>query len=478
MEQALTSHLQDLVALGERYLADGLLRYRDCEPGEGGMSGPQGRFAGAQERYRLFRAANDAGKSYAGAAEAWWHLLGQHPFRPTPPKGSEGWALVPDVKQGWKTACKALRKLEPPGVLHPRCRYLPEVGYLVGNTKILMVSENHGAGFLVGKGCKQDVISIEGDKIQWVWVDEPPKRQHFAAVRARLVNRGPLWATLTPINRPVEWFRDMVDGNPEEGLEAHEPGWLSMQVALTPENAPHRSPLEIAERIAECLSHERAQRIEASWEGYTQGRWVPGFTDVNVVDDEHIQRMVSTVKVTAILSFDYGERPGATVGYLQAWTGSALYVLGEWVSDERMTPMEEVRSQNEKLLGAWGLSPFAIDHAKGDSNTAGKLGLGFTMNQLYEASWADVTKSAVPPFTFSPPRKGAGSVKARARMLSTACLSGKFFVHQECSRLRHSLRHYMGKNDDLKHPFDACGYGAEDFLAPHRGSGAGLVLMG
>ena len=86
-----------------------LVRYSFGRPGSGGMSPPQSDFHNSQSRKRAFVAANKLGKSYAGAAEAWFHLLGRHPLREVPAPGSEGWLLAPDLKTGWKTACKAMR---------------------------------------------------------------------------------------------------------------------------------------------------------------------------------------------------------------------------------------------------------------------------------------------------------------------------------------------------------------------------------
>jgi hypothetical protein len=152
------------------------------------------------------------------------------------------------------------------------------------------------------------------------------------------------------------------------------------------------------------------------------------------------------------------------VCYLVGWDGDRLWVLDEYVSTERNTPAAEAKIVSEMIKG-WGIDLHQITVAYGDSNSAGRLGLGFSVNQLLERGFAKVAGTKRPPFKIGVPYKGAGSIKARARLLSNACVEGSFRVSESnCPKLISSLRHWRGENSDYKHPYDAVSYVAEHWL--------------
>ena len=421
--------------------------------------------------YRIKYEKDKLGKTYASSAEAWFHLLGAHPFRDVPAPGSEGWLLAPDLSTGWKTACKALHELQPPGVLDPSCYFVPGIGYLYRGRKILKVSPEFGGGFLIGKGCEQSILALEGERIQWGWCDEIPKQAHWNAFRARLtMDMGDLWLSATPIGRPCGWLRNSVEGNVEEGVEA-EPGWFVQHVPLTPENCPHRSKEDIEAQIAETSPWEYNQRILSQWDGLTADRWITGFTEGNVFDDEEEIHASETG-----IGWDYGEQPGKSIGMLVAWDNTTVWVLGEVCNLDDNTPRQEA-AQMLALLKVWGIEPYGITEARGDSNSAGRLGVGFSMNQIMERAFADELGLAKPPFSLRVPYKGKGSVRARIRMLSHASMDGRFRVHKSCTRLINSLRHWRGGNDDLKDALDSVGYIADHWLSPGGATGPGRLIV-
>ena len=460
-------------SIAHRFKIDPLLRYFYAAPGAGGMSPPQRDFHKSNARKRAFIAANKLGKSYASAAESWAHLLSAHPFRTVPPPGSEGWLLAPDLSTGWKTASKALHALEPPGVLDPSCYFVPGVGYTYRGRKILKIADEMGGAFLVGKGCEQSLLALEGERIQWAWVDEPPKQAHWQGLRARLtMDLGSIWVSATPVGRPCGWLRNLIEGNKDEGTEA-EPGWSVQHIPLTLDNAPHRTQEDIDAQIAECSPWEYNQRILSQWDGLTADRWITGFTEGNIFDDEEAPEKVEAIG----LGWDHGERPGKSIAHLVAWDGSALWVLGEVCNTDQSTPKQEA-AEVLALLKVWGIDPYGINEARGDSNSAGRLGLGFSMNQIYERAFADLVGTSKPPFAIRVPYKGRGSVRARIRMLSNASVDGRFRVHKSCTRLIHSLRHWRGSaSSDLKDPIDSVGYISDHWLAPGGASGPGRLII-
>lgn len=451
----------DAAFVVESLAREPIVRYCYCRPGSNGMSPPQRVFHSSQLRKRAFIAANKIGKSYAGAFEAWAHLLGRHPLREVPLPGSEGWLLAPDLKTGWKTASKAMRQLEPIGTLDVSCRYVEGIGYLYRGQKIIKLSDNYGGGIMVGKGCEQTLLALEGERVNWAWVDEPPKEAHFRGLRARLaMDMGPLWLTLTPVGRPVEWLRTLLEGSDEESIEP-EPGWDVWHVPLSIETAPHRTVEDIEAQINECSPWEYQQRILSDWNGITKGRWVSGFTEGNIFDD-----IEAPSKVEAIgLGWDHGELPGKSLCYLVVFDGLSVWVLDEYSNDDRSTPATEAAAVVE-MLERWGLSMSDVSDARGDVNSGGRLGMGFTMNELLMRAFAHIAGTSRPPFRIAVPYKKRGSVDARVRLTSNACVDGRLRVHHKCAKLINALRHWRGENNDLKDPFDAAMYISEVYLSP------------
>ena len=119
-----------------------------------------------------------------------------------------------------------------------------------------------------------------------------------------------------------------------------------------------------------------------------------------------------------------------------------------------------------EMCKRWGVALTDIQEAVGDSNSAGKLGIGFTINDLIGREFAKLCGTSRPPFNIKVPYKRRGSIDARVRLLSMACVDGRFRVHNGCTKLVSSLRHWRGGNDDLKDAFDAVSYIAEIYISP------------
>ena len=448
------------------YQANNLLKYGRDLPGQGGMSPGQAEFHASHDQRRLMIAGNQVGKTRALAAECWWHSQATHPFRMTATAPNVGWIMCADLKGGWTNFSEKMREIEPKGVLHSHTLYDNGRGYTCRGAKMIRLKNG---SLIVGKSGSQEQMALAGATIDWLAIDELPKRGHFGEVRSRIaVNEAPVFMAFTPIGRPATWLRDWVEGNPDTGDTAHE-DWNIHRVKLSAENCPHRTPESIEKQIKSYGPWEYAQRVEGAWEGVTTDRWI-SFSEDNVFTEPptDIERLG--------LGWDHGEQPGASVCYLVGWGGDRLYVLDEYVSEERNTPLAEAKAIT-KMMREWSVEPWQIEEARGDSNSAGRLGLGFSVNQLLERGFAQILKSARPPFSINVPYKGPGSVKARARMLSSACVEGRFMVHEGCVRLISSLRHWRGESGgDLKHHFDAVGYIAEVFLADSLEESAYLII--
>ena len=124
----------------------------------------------------------------------------------------------------------------------------------------------------------------------------------------------------------------------------------------------------------------------------------------------------------------------------------------------------------------WGVDFDQVAVARGDSNSAGRRGIASSVNELMNRAVARELGRSRSPCPLRPPYKGPGSVKARARIMSSACIEGRLYVHQDCQRLIHTFRHWMG-GEKHKHPFDAAGYICEHWLSPVTRAGAPYTLV-
>jgi len=422
---------------------------------EGKMSPHQQVYNTSQARKRFLRAANKIGKTYAGAAEAWWHLLDYHPYRQTMGIGTTGIVLCPDLTSGWVTISEALRELEPPNVLDKHTLYSEGVGYTYRGRKSIKIHDDLGGAVLHGRGCEQNVLALEGIRAQWAWVDEPPKKQHFDALRARIaMDSGPIWVTLTPVSRPVGWLREIVAGT-SDGKPPLEPDWHEVVADLRLENAPFRTPESIRQQIEEAPEEERPQRINASWEGISNARRIPGFTDNNIYKGD----LTQLPKFSKFgLGFDHGEKPGSSVCIFVTYEPKkkAIWIMDEWYSERRMSIHDEAIAVRDMLL-KWGIRLHEIDTAVGDTNSAGAAASGATINQLLEQEFRRLNRGHT-PFNMDRAYKPAGSIMSRSVMLSSLAKMNRLHVLQDCKSIINSLRYWEGKNDDLKHSIDALGY--------------------
>lgn len=449
---------EEIEAWDAEYEANPLFRYFNGQPGQGGMSPGQERFHAKRSQYRALRAANQCGKTVAGAAEAWAHSLGCHPFRPTMPVPTEGWIVMPDLDNDWPKISAALRLLEPPGVLAAGCRYDPATGYTYRSKRMVMLANGSQ---MVPKSGTQQILALAGRSIDWLWIDEPPKKSHWGEAIARVsVKEAPVWLTFTPIGRPLGWLRTLMEGDDETETPPN-PAWANAQVVieLSYANAPHRTRASIDTQIANCDPWEVGQRIRGEWDGLTPGRKFANFTEACILDPDDLPEEYDELR----LGIDHGEGAGKQVAYLEGVRFQKYYLIGEYVGKAHSTPHEDGEGIYT-MLRSCGASVFDIARAFGDINSAGKLGAGGKMNEFLERAITAAAKLSKPPFAIERPAKGAGSVAAGEKAMGHAMKEGRWFVSSKCTAFIHSAKHYTGREKDLKDPIDGARYGVADLL--------------
>ena len=435
-------------------------------------------FHRSQAARRLLRAGNQTGKSAAGASEAWYHAVGEHPFREVPPAPSIGWVVVADLENHYPTICRKLRDCEPAQLLGRNTVYDSARGYRTRGRRLIELSNGSIIEFRSGRG---EITALASATVDWCWYDEPPMESHYSESISRIAvrrlpsgKRAPAWMTLTPVGRPCGWIRTLVCGDEQAGIPPAE-DWDEIVIRLTPEDCPHRTPESLKQQIASYLPSEVAQRANGDWEGPTHARLFSGFSPACLFEDDELPER----EVSIGLSWDHGEDAGRELCLLYAYDESARCV---WVLDECSSPgrttIDQDAMQALEMLDRHGLSLASVDRLHGDTNSAGKGSNALaSVNRLLEEALARALGIPVsrPPVRIAPARKGPGSVMMGARVVNNALLSGRLKVSPRCVHLIKGLSHWRGtknsRDADLSHALDSLRYGTVDILDP-RARGA------
>jgi len=323
--------------------------------------------------------------------------------------------------------------------------------------------------------------SGEGDEFDVVLLDEPPPPAWFTASEARVFSRhGAVWVLLTAVDRPVDWLKEVVEQGVEDRKAGRGEGWSFYQVALTAENCPWYTPAQIEERVREGARTpwQYHQRILGAWEGVSDARRFVGFREPNLVpaDRRWTQGWPwAGAPLHLALSADYGEGPGHSHWTLLGWQVKAvnkrvrlaIRALGGWSNPERMSARGEARAVLQ-MVEDLGIDPMSILFATGDTNATTKSTMARTLNQLFEQEFAAMMgfPRDEPRIEFRAARKGPDSVDR-----GVVCCNQLFDerigqlpalqVAEGCTDILRALRHWTGKDDDLKHAADSFRYGVE-----------------
>lgn len=432
-----------------RLRASPLARY---EPGP-----PHRAFLESDARFRLLRAPSQSGKTLAAAYETVCRCLGVHPYQDVPPAPIEARVVCHSFKQSVVVQAKVFDMI-PSGVLVPDCTFHPTRGFkhstvtFINGSRVVFVTS------------EQARLALASATLDLCWMDEVPPPEMYAESVSRLVQTGGcLYMTLTPIGRPVDWLREVV----EDGVisETH--------FALSTKSCPWMTQEQVDEAIAVCLPSQRPQVIYGDWDGVTPDRYFAAFDD-DMVSDELPDR-----ELQIGLGIDHGEDVGREVALLCAFERDPrrpkVYFLDEYVSQGK-TGIEADALGIVAMLERAGVGPEAVDEARGDTNSAGKSQAGYAINTLLTESIATLSgyPEHSPPFRIKPARKGPGSVVYTSRLLHAAMVKGDMRIHPRCSNLVESFRHWRGpggdqKNKDLSHALDAARYIGRSFLDTRAG---------
>ena len=310
-----------------------------------------------------------------------------------------------------------------------------------------------------------------GDQLHLCWLDEVPKPGHYREAVARVTRHsGQVICTLTPVDRPVGWFRDIIEPQGEDGKRSV---WLAGQtrpegvqwkqyvVPFTRQNVPWLSAEAYQQQIDLVSSDptQAEQRLRGAWEGLVTSRLFTAYsTDAQVV-------RANLDGWRYCLGVDHGQMAGSQVAFLCAYRGHKLHVLSEYRDNASVDYEEDARGMLAMISNA-SVSPLHLDCAVGDTN---KTKGGRRINEILENAMAAELGVSRAPFKITGANKRPGSVDFGRRLINYALQRGDLTIDPSCQYLLSCLAGYKGSDvgDDkaLSHGIAALRYIASKILA-------------
>lgn len=428
--------------LAEEIIRDPL-RFERFRCGEGSPL-----FHSDTSREKLLRAGNQWGKTRAGARETLWIMTGQHPWREVKKPPVRGRV----VTYSWAQSVEVQRRINEilPSFLVDGYDFNDQRGFIGAKLKL------KNGSLLEIMTASQDTIAHGAAALDFVWVDEPPPRDLYSELLARLlVKKGTLFLTMTPVGRPVDWLIDEI----EEGrLSDH-------RFNLSVENCPHLGQEQIEAIAHKYLPHERPQRMHGHWHGESPDRFFEAFSGLAISEE------LPRGEVRIAIGIDHGEGVGKEAAILMYYIDGdfpKIWVIDEYINKKRTDPDEDAFGIL-KMLRKHDINPQEVDLAVGDINSVGKGGGGIKVNDALSEAIRRQTKSKVVPIVIRSARKGRGSVMYGSRLINYAFRRGDLIINPRCKTLIHSLQHFKGSEEELKHPIDAARYAISSILSNQKG---------
>jgi len=136
----------------------------------------------------------NSGKTEANAMEIYWWSSGTHPYRDDIPVPNNGRIIVESLDHFEQVMLPKLQHWAP-----NYDKWVPIKGH---QGKIAGFKLPNGSRFRVYT-FDQSSSKLEGEKIAWCAIDEPPPKEHvIASTRGLVDSGGSMWFSLTPLSEP------------------------------------------------------------------------------------------------------------------------------------------------------------------------------------------------------------------------------------------------------------------------------------
>lgn len=432
---------------------------------------PQHALLSCKDKRVALRGPNQAlGKTFAGAAELLFRMLGRHPYKKVRRAPIRAWVICGSHEQA-RTVQETVWSLVPKHLVAPGCYYDSGKGAFHGKYPVLRLTNGSEAIFKSGKG---STVSLASGTVDYCWIDEPPASSRvFTEVQKRVLKtNGDVYLTFTPVNAPVAWIKDECERGAIRDLhfplrpEYLVPVGCSEPIRLKDGTVCDQTWID--KLVDETLPYERPVVLDGEWEfrlenAVFEKSWKP---EIHTWD----QRPKCVLKLC--LGIDYGDRENKQsvilVGVDDAGDYPKIYCLSEWHADGTTTIDQDAKGIL-KMLREQGVQWKDLDFATGDRIHRGIETKGNRDLMAAIAKELKLPSTDALPTKIRTAKKGQGqnqgSVRAGEKYLHQAMLRDEHFrVHKKCVKLIESLSKYNGADDGNKDSVDALRYALWPFV--------------
>ena len=428
---------------------------------------------------------HNCGKTWAGLAEVVWRAMGTHPYYPTRKPPVEIWIVC----TSWAQSVAIMGKfwaLVPKSAIRPT-RWDPRNGFGKDNPAVVFLN-----GSIVRfRTTNQGPEALAGATIDYVHIDEPCDEDVYRELDRRVMRRGgSIGITLTPINRPTEWLRELVKIGAVVEVHAK-----LTQANLTPAGA--RGPLRLMDGTPMDEGWIAGQRqtvppmyagviLDGDWETRPEGVFFSCFDPIKHVT-KTLRLDPARGKIHHVLGFDYAAADRdyghcAALCQVQQWTDSkghkreSIYLLDEVAMPGTATSAEFARAVLD-MLARNGLKWTSLYAVHGDNPVESRWVQKSNINTMRAlATEIGTSYSALSPRVLNAKDNVAskGSRDAGCQYLYERVASGNMLFHP---RAELAARAFQTWDFDSKHPMkdiiDAVRYALKPFIfdatRPHIG---------
>lgn len=462
----------------------------------------QTEFHRSPKRFKLLRMGNQhSGKTWAGLAEVNWRCLGQHPHLKTRPPPIRAWVVC----DSWSQSVTIQRKfweLCDRDQLDPKTVFDDVKGFK-GKWPTVRYKNGSIIRFKTGKqGRGGKAAALASDTLDVILIDEPVEQRVFEECRKRVMRRGGvLLMTLTPINGPVDYLRELCEKGVVHDLHYkldpanlvpvgdHEPirlwdeeqgRWVSMDGAWCSQLRRDTTEIEVP------------VTVDGEWEERAMGRTYAAFSPlVHVVDELPDEDWELTI------GMDHGVRAhtetAVLMGYRQLGVSYQVVVIDEYVSNGMTTEDEDadgILSMLERRGQRWcdlkvAFGDRAVMSSTGPRNLALKSNRGImrALARHPRAKHHGIREDYLSP-EIMPAKRGVsnqgGAVSVGCNWIHKLMLRpNHFLVHRRCRvAIKHLPRYrHTVQNSEEAHICDGIRYGLRDLIFEKRSSDTGPELV-
>ncbi len=466
--RVLRSLAVDLSSLRQRVEAEPLSWVRWCPP--------QDEWLRLATPRKLLRAGNQLGKTWAAMAEVIWRALGVHPYYPTRQPPIEAWVVC----TSWAQSVAIMGKF---WALVPRSRlrkanFDPRNGF--GKDNPAVVFDN---GSVVRfRTTNQGPEALAGATIDYVAIDEPCDEDVYRELDRRVLRRGgQVGITLTPINRPVEWLRALVEQGAVREVHAR-----LTEGNLTPvgSGAPLRlldgTPMDAAwiaeqRRITPALYAPVV--LDGDWETRPEGVFFRCFDRARHVNDRAALDGTRG-PIRWVLGIDYAaaDRQYGQVGVLSQVQPYAddkgraqeLVIVEDLVALPGVASSEQFAGDVLRMLGRHGLRWRDLHCVYGDNPVQSRWVEKSNLN-LSRALCRDlgIPLSALAPRVLNAKdgQASSGAMDTGCRYIYEGVAAGRIVIRSRCELVARGMETWDYTRDHpLKDVLDALRYGLKDWI--------------